>query len=223
MPRCMRKAITQRRTNCRARCFRETGLRNDLNSGSASCMISTGGSFFSGWRMVRFLTTILPKSAERRKPPPCEPTHVEKSATSKVSSRAYRGTDIDRPAFTEYSTAWPRPPGSRVERPCKPCFPKPNLEESASMNQHLHGHVTYTPINLRGDPTVNTAARHARVGCRIKPGHPIRAPIHPGGAPRPICASSPRRPASGGRPPRGSAGTGSTRPRRRTHRPEDAR
>ena len=23
------------------------------------------------------------------------------------------------------------------------------------MNQHLHGHVTYTPINLRGDPTVN--------------------------------------------------------------------
>src|SRR5271157_6081438 len=74
----MRKAITQRRTNCRARCFRETGLRNDLNSGSASCMISTGGSFFSGWRMVRFLTTILPKSAERRKPP-FEPTHVEKA------------------------------------------------------------------------------------------------------------------------------------------------
>ena len=65
MPKCMRKAITQRRSNCRARCFRETGLRNDLNSGSASCMISTGGSFLSGWRMVRFLTTILPKSAER--------------------------------------------------------------------------------------------------------------------------------------------------------------
>ena len=42
-------------------------------------MISTGGSFFSGWRMVRFLTTILPKSAERRKPPPFEPTHVEKA------------------------------------------------------------------------------------------------------------------------------------------------
>ena len=41
-------------------------------------MISTGGSFFSGWRMVRFLTTILPKSAERRKPP-FEPTHVEKA------------------------------------------------------------------------------------------------------------------------------------------------
>ena len=47
------------------------------------------------------------------------------------------------------------------------------------MNQHLHGHVTYTPINLRGDPTVNTAARHARVGCRIKPGHPIRAAHSP--------------------------------------------
>src|SRR5271165_4609785 len=78
----MRKAITQRRTNCRARCFRETGLRNDLNSGSASCMISTGGSFFSGWRMVRFLTTILPKSAERRKPP-FEPTHVEKAQLQK--------------------------------------------------------------------------------------------------------------------------------------------
>jgi len=29
--------------------------------------------------MVRFLTTILPKSAERRKPPPFEPTHVEKA------------------------------------------------------------------------------------------------------------------------------------------------
>ena len=42
---------------------------DDLNSGSASCMISMGGSFFNGWRMVRFLTTILPKSAERRKPP----------------------------------------------------------------------------------------------------------------------------------------------------------
>src|SRR5208282_5960027 len=85
LPRCMRKAITQRRTNCRACCFRETGLRNDLNSGSASCMISTGGSFLSVWRMVGFLTTILPKSAERRKPPPpCEPTHVEKSATSKL-------------------------------------------------------------------------------------------------------------------------------------------
>ena len=82
----MRKAITQRRTNCRARCFRETGLRNDLNSGSASCMISTGGSFFSGWRMVRFLTTILPKSAERRKPPPFEPTHVEK-AQPKLTGR----------------------------------------------------------------------------------------------------------------------------------------
>ncbi len=69
MPRCMRKAITQRRTNCRARGFRETGLRNDLNSGSASCMISTGGSFLSVWRMVPFVTTILPKSAERREPP----------------------------------------------------------------------------------------------------------------------------------------------------------
>ena len=45
-------------------------------------MISTGGSFFSGWRMVRFLTTILPKSAERRKPP-FEPTHVEKSQLQK--------------------------------------------------------------------------------------------------------------------------------------------
>src|SRR5271166_4109173 len=84
----MRKAITQRRTNCRARCFRETGLRNDLNSGSASCMISTGGSFFSGWRMVRFLTTILPKSAERRKPPPFEPTHVEKAQLQ--NSRRWR-------------------------------------------------------------------------------------------------------------------------------------
>src|SRR5271166_1263890 len=83
----MRKAITQRRTNCRARCFRETGLRNDLNSGSASCMISTGGSFFSGWRMVRFLTTILPKSAERRKPPPFEPTHVEKAQLQKKKGR----------------------------------------------------------------------------------------------------------------------------------------
>ena len=46
-------------------------------------MISTGGSFFSGWRMVRFLTTILPKSAERRKPPPFEPTHVEKAQLQK--------------------------------------------------------------------------------------------------------------------------------------------
>src|SRR5271165_670744 len=79
----MRKAITQRRTNCRARCFRETGLRNDLNSGSASCMISTGGSFFSGWRMVRFLTTILPKSAERRKPPPLSP-HTSKKRNFKT-------------------------------------------------------------------------------------------------------------------------------------------
>src|SRR5271166_704003 len=88
----MRKAITQRRTNCRARCFRETGLRNDLNSGSASCMISTGGSFFSGWRMVRFLTTILPKSAERRKPP-FEPTHVEKAQLQNTEGGA-RGAVI---------------------------------------------------------------------------------------------------------------------------------
>ena len=42
-------------------------------------MISTGGSFLSVWRMVPFITTILPKFAERRKPPLCEPTHVEKS------------------------------------------------------------------------------------------------------------------------------------------------
>ena len=41
-------------------------------------MISTGGSFLSVWRMVPFITTILPKFAERRKPPLCEPTHVEK-------------------------------------------------------------------------------------------------------------------------------------------------
>ncbi len=32
-------------------------------------MISTGGSFLSVWRMVNCLTTILPKSAERREPP----------------------------------------------------------------------------------------------------------------------------------------------------------
>src|SRR5271166_6262828 len=75
----MRKAITQRRTNCRACCFRETGLRNDLNSGSASCMISTGGSFLSVWRMVPFITTILPKFAERRKPPFVSP-HTSKKA-----------------------------------------------------------------------------------------------------------------------------------------------
>src|SRR5271166_979588 len=78
----MRKAITQRRTNCRACCFRETGLRNDLNSGSASCMISTGGSFLSVWRMVPFVTTILPNSAERREPP--RPHTSQKSATSKL-------------------------------------------------------------------------------------------------------------------------------------------
>ena len=48
-------------------------------------MISTGGSFFSGWRMVRFLTTILPKSAERRKPP-FEPTHVEKAQLQKLGA-----------------------------------------------------------------------------------------------------------------------------------------
>ena len=54
-------------------------------------MISTGGSFFSGWRMVRFLTTILPKSAERRKPP-FEPTHVEKAQLQNLR-RGGRGGD----------------------------------------------------------------------------------------------------------------------------------
>ena len=48
-------------------------------------MISTGGSFFSGWRMVPFVTTILPKSAERRKPP-FEPTHVEKAQLQKYTA-----------------------------------------------------------------------------------------------------------------------------------------
>ena len=48
-------------------------------------MISTGGSFLSVWRMVRFLTTILPKSAERRKPPPLSPHTSKKSRTSKES------------------------------------------------------------------------------------------------------------------------------------------
>ncbi len=170
------------------------------------------------------LSSVTTRRVKRRAFTSYKPIRLT-SAVPASNPMTSRGTDIDRPAFTEYSMAWPRLPGSRVERPCKPCFPKPNLEESASMNQHLllNGHVTYTAINPRGDPTVNSAARHARVGCRIKPGHPIRAPIHPGGAPRPICASSPQRPASGGRPPRGSAGTGWTRPRRRTHRPEDAR
>ena len=45
VPECTRKAITQRRRNCRARCFRETGLKNYLNSGSGSCMISMGVFF----------------------------------------------------------------------------------------------------------------------------------------------------------------------------------
>ena len=48
-------------------------------------MISTGGSFFSGWRMVRFLTTILPKSAERRKPPPPLSPHTSKKRNFKTS------------------------------------------------------------------------------------------------------------------------------------------
>ena len=52
-------------------------------------MISTGGSFFSGWRCPAFLTAILPKSAERRKPP-FEPTHVE-NETSKLANRALDG------------------------------------------------------------------------------------------------------------------------------------
>ena len=40
--------------------------------------------------MVRFLTTILPKSAERRKPPPFEPTHVEKAQLQNLEA----GVDI---------------------------------------------------------------------------------------------------------------------------------
>src|SRR5271166_659249 len=87
----MRKAITQRRTNCRACCFRETGLRNDLNSGSASCMISTGGSFLSVWRMVPFITTILPKFAERRKPPFVSPHTSKKAQLQKIVSEAFPG------------------------------------------------------------------------------------------------------------------------------------
>ena len=45
-------------------------------------MISTGGSFLSVWRMVPFVTTILPNSAERREPP--RPHTSQKSATSKL-------------------------------------------------------------------------------------------------------------------------------------------
>ena len=42
-------------------------------------MISTGGSFFNVWRMVPFVTTILPKSAERRKLlPPLSPRTSKK-------------------------------------------------------------------------------------------------------------------------------------------------
>ena len=59
-------------------------------------MISTGGSFFSGWRMVRFLTTILPKSAERRKPP-FEPTHVEKWQLQKLVPLLQRYYEALRP------------------------------------------------------------------------------------------------------------------------------
>ena len=49
-------------------------------------MISTGGSFLSVWRMVRCLTTILPKSAERRKPPLVSP-HTSKKRNFKINNR----------------------------------------------------------------------------------------------------------------------------------------
>jgi len=39
------------------------------------------------------------------------------SAVPASNPMTSRRTDIDRPAFTEYSMAWPRLPGSRVERP----------------------------------------------------------------------------------------------------------
>ena len=57
----------------------------------------------------------------------------------------------------------------------------------------------------------------------ITPGEPIPAPIQPGDAPRPIRLWCLRRPANGGHPPRGSARTGSTRPRHKCHPPGDAR
>jgi len=65
-------------------------------------MISTGGSFFSGWRMVRFLTTILPKSAERRKPPPFEPTHVEKAQLQKKVERTLGWLNRSRRLSKDY-------------------------------------------------------------------------------------------------------------------------
>ena len=49
-------------------------------------MISTGGSFLSVWRMVNCLTTILPKSAERREPP--AHTRRKKAQASKTPRRA---------------------------------------------------------------------------------------------------------------------------------------
>ncbi len=50
-------------------------------------MISTGGSFLSVWRMVNCLTTILPKSAERREPP--AHTRRKKAQLQKLFARDF--------------------------------------------------------------------------------------------------------------------------------------
>ena len=64
-------------------------------------MISTGGSFFSGWRMVRFLTTILPKSAERRKPPLSPHTSKKRNFKKKNPRSVPRGSTayVNSPGF----------------------------------------------------------------------------------------------------------------------------
>ena len=78
-------------------------------------MISTGGSFFSSWRMVRFLTTILPKSAERRKPPPFEPTHVEKAQLQKNERRLVHVLSDLRMVHLIHQSITPEKAGERYE------------------------------------------------------------------------------------------------------------
>ena len=64
------------------------GLEERLEQWECILHDQTGGSFFSGWRMVRFLTTILPKSAEKEgSPPPLLSPHTSK----KQFKRAERG------------------------------------------------------------------------------------------------------------------------------------
>ena len=86
--------------------------------------------------MVRFLTTILPKSAERRKPPPLSP-HTSKKRNFKTFLNSYRSQQELHALFLKKERSLANHPGGRVK-------PQAGLDVA---NKEKHGF-----LNVLGAP-----------------------------------------------------------------------